>query len=102
VDALVDGLGERSVTVGGVLDEAIFEVDNVLGSHVGFVASKGEEVKDVCTGPRLDVGAGPASLNPNFLNASTPSPALGTSQLRTRVRWYKVAAANTATKRNSL
>jgi len=98
----VDGLGEKSCSVGPVLDDAVFEIDNASGIRVGSAPPTGKAVKEVNSGTGLDVGAGPASLNPNFLKASAPSPTRGTSQLRARVRWYTVAVANTATRRNSL
>ena len=98
----MDGLGEKSCSVGPVLDDVVFEVDNASGIGVGSVPPTGKAVKEVNSGVGLDVGAGPASLNPNFLKASTPSPARGTSQLRACVRWYTVAVANIAARRNSL
>jgi hypothetical protein len=98
----VDGLGGKSCSVGSVLDDAVFEIDNASGIRVKSAPPIGEAVKEVNSGTGLDVGAGPASLNPNFLKASTPSPTVGTSQSRARVRWYMVAVANTAARRNSL
>lgn len=95
-------LGEKSCIVGPVLDDVVFEIDNASGIRVGSVPPTGKAVKEANSDAGLDVGAGPASLNPNFLKASTPSPALGTSQLWARVRWYTVAVANTAARRNSL
>ena len=98
----VDGLGGKSCSVGRVLDDAIFEIDNTSGIRVGSVPPTGEAIEEVNSGTGGVVGAGPASLNPNFLKVSTPSPTLGTSHLRVRVRWYTVAVANTAARRNSL
>jgi hypothetical protein len=94
----VDELGEKSCGGGDALGDGVFEVDNTSGTRVESAPATGKVVEEV----NSDVGAGPASLNPNFLKASTPSPTLGTSQLRARVRWYTVAVANTAARRNSL
>jgi hypothetical protein len=98
----VDRLGEESCDVGGALDEEVFEIDNTAGIRVESAPPTGNVVEEVNSGSGSDVGAGPASLNPNFLNASTPSSTPGTSQLRVRVRWYTVAVANTAARRNNL
>ena len=94
----MDGLGGKSC----VLDDVVFEVDNTSGIRVGSAPPTGKVVEEVNSGTGSDVGAGPASLNPNFLKASTPSSTPGTSQLRVRVRWYTVAVANIAARRNSL
>jgi hypothetical protein len=98
----VDELGEKSCGGGDALGDGVFEVDNTSGTRVESAPATGKVVEEVNGGSGSNVGAGPASLNPNFLKASTPSPTLGTSQLRARVRWYTVAVANTAARRNSL
>ena len=101
-DVAAGRLGNRSTAVGRVIDEAVFDVGSSPGSGVGFPGpiDKALEEENSRTG-RGVVAIGPASLNPNFLNASTPSPTLGTSQTRTRVRWYVVPAAKTAARRNN-
>ena len=98
----MDGLEERSCGAGGALDDVVFKIDNTAGIGVGSAPPTGKVVEEVNSGSGSDVGAGPTSLNPNFLKASTPSPTLGTSQLRVRVRWYTVAVANTVARRNNL
>ena len=69
VEVVVDGAWNTSTAANSVLDDAIFEVDEVLGSGVWLAARTGEEVKDVNTGTGGDVIAGPTSLKPNFLSA---------------------------------
>lgn len=78
-------VGNRSTAAGCVLDDAVFEVDDALGNNVGLVASIREAVDEVNTSAGRDIVAGPTSLNPKSLNACTPSPTMGTSQVRTRV-----------------
>lgn len=82
---VVGRLATRSVSASHVLEEAIFEVTEELGDHGRLAAPIGEVVDEVNACMGYDVVAGPTSLNPNFLNASTPSPTVGTSQRRVRV-----------------
>ena len=86
-DVAAGRLGDRSTAVGRVIDEAVFDVSRSSDGGVGFSGPIDEalEEENSRTGKGVVV-IGPASLNPNFLNASTPSPTLGTSQTRTRVR----------------
>jgi hypothetical protein len=82
---VVDRVGDRSTAASRVLDDAVFEVEDVLGNGVGLGALVREAVEEGNTSAGRDVVAGPTSLNPNFRNACAPSPTVGASQVRTRV-----------------
>lgn len=82
---MVDRVGNRSTAVGRVLDDAVFEVEDVPGNGVGIGALIREAVEEGNTRAGRDVVAGPTSLTPNFRNACAPSPTVATSQVRTRV-----------------
>ena len=81
---MVGRVGNRSTAAGRVLDDAVFEVEDVAGNGVGLGALIGEAVEGNRSAGR-DVVAGPTSLNPNFRNACAPSPTVAASQVRTRV-----------------
>ena len=86
LDEAAGKVGNRSTAVDCVLDGAVSEADDVSGSrNVGPAASTREAVEEGTTSAGRGVVAGPTSLNPNFLNACTPSSTVTTSQVRTRV-----------------